>query len=249
MLTRRAFISLAAPLCLSPAVAAEPRSKKKGYCSSDPKEAEKLQATWHYNWGPNGTSKDSMEFVPMAKGTPHFGPGYWEKIAELKTKGAKNLLTFNEPERKSQGNLTVAQALEHWPKLEATGLRLSSPAPSSDKGGMEWLADFMKEVKKRSLRVDFIAIHWYRSSDLDKFGDWLRELRRDYDRPIWLTEFNVWKGDQKTQERFLKGAVKIMERSSFVERYTYFNPGREAEGSLFTPDGGLTPLGEFYRDL
>lgn len=249
MLTRRAFLTLAAPLFLSPAMAQEARSKKKGYCCSDPKEAEKLHATWHYNWGPTGTSTDKMEFVPMVKGTPHFGPGYWEKIATLKAGGAKNLLTFNEPERKDQGNLTIAHALELWPKLEATGLRLSSPAPSSDTLGMDWLAEFMKQVKKRKLRVDFIAIHWYRSNDLDKFGDWLRELRGDYDRPIWLTEFNVWKGDQKTQERFLKGAVKIMERSSYVERYTYFNPGRNAPGTLFTPEGSLTPLGEFYRDL
>jgi hypothetical protein len=249
MLTRRAFLFLAAPLYLTPVLGAEGRSKKKGYCSMNPQDAEKLQATWHYNWGPNGTSKDATEFVPMVKGTPHFRPGYWEQIAQLKAKGAKHLLGFNEPERDSQGNLTIEQALELWPKLEATGLRLGSPAPSSDGKGMKWLDEFMKEAKKRKLRVDFIAVHWYRSSSLAAFEGWLKELKRDYGRPVWLTEFNVWKGDQRTQESFLKGAAKIMERLSFVERYTYFDPGRGKPGGLFNPDGSLSALGEFYRDL
>lgn len=249
MITRRTFISLAAPLCISTARAAGAPSKKKGFCAMGRQDAEKLAATWHYNWGLDGAGTPAMEFVPMAKGTPHFRPDYWQRIAALKAKGAKHLLGFNEPERASQGNLTVAQALDHWPKLEAAGLRLGSPAPSSDGGGMAWLAEFMKAAKKRRLRIDFIAIHWYRGSDLAAFESWLKELKRDYDRPVWLTEFNAWNADDRTQERFLKGAVRILERLSFVERYAFFTPGRGKPGSLFKSDGQLTELGEFYRGV
>ena len=248
MITRRKLLALA-PLLLLPAQAQRALSKKKGSCSMGATNADKLNARWRYDWGVQGGSSPMVEFVPMVKGTPHFRAGYWEQVAGLKARGAKHLLGFNEPERKSQGDLTIAQALDLWPKLEATGLRLGSPAPSSDGGGMAWLREFMKEVKKRKLRVDFMAIHWYRSSDLAAFESWLKDLKHDFDRPVWLTEFNAWNADENTQERFLKGAVKILERLSFVERYAFFSPGTGKPGSLFKADGQLSELGEFYREL
>ena len=38
------------------------------------------------------------------------------------------LLGFNEPDLAEQANMTVEKALELWPRLEATGMRLGSPA-------------------------------------------------------------------------------------------------------------------------
>jgi|GEM_PF-5427352 len=87
-----------------------------------------------------------------------------------------HILGYNEQERARQGNLSIEQALEFWPRLQAVaekkGARLGSPAPSSDDPGLKWLDDFMIGAKRRKLQVDFIAAHYYQSQhsdDLERF--------------------------------------------------------------------------------
>lgn len=237
---------LVALLLAAPAVAKETDSPKKGWCGGADVAAE-LKANWYYNWGPDGRSKGDLEFVPMVKGRQHVNPG---TLAKIKSSGAKVLLGFNEPERKDQGNLSVADALTLWPQLEATGLRLGSPAPSSDAGGMAWLDQFMEGVKKKKLRVDFIAVHWYRSSNAGEFDSWLDSLYKKWRRPIWVTEFNAFYsgGDR---DKFAEQAFKILERHNKVERYSYFTCPTGQPGSLWkSAEGGkeLTDLGKTYQE-
>lgn len=226
------------------------KSTKKGFCGMKQEQAKLLEAVWTYNWGSTGKSEPGLEFVPMIKGTPHFRPGLFEGVTKMaQEKKANYVLGFNEPERKSQGDLTVAAAIELWPKLEAIGLPLGSPAPSSDGGGMKWLDQFMAEAKKKKLRIDFLALHWYRSSNSGDFESWLKEMNRKYRLPIWITEFNAGGGDARVHERFLKDVVKSMDRLKFVDRYAYFTPGSDKPGGLFKSDGSLSELGEFYRSV
>lgn len=207
--------------------------------------ARTVQASWYYNWGPNGTSEPGLEFVPMVKGKWHVNDA---TLGAIKRSGAKVLLCFNEPERADQGNLTVEEALDLWPKLMATGLRLGSPAPSSDRGGMDWLKRFMAGAKKRNLRVDFIAVHWYRSANVDEFERWVEELKRDYKRPVWVTEFNAYYtgGDR---DEFAMGAFKMLAREKNVERYAYMDCGPGEPGGLFADATrtNLSRVGEAYR--
>lgn len=222
---------------------AKDASKKRGY-GGDAANAEKLKANWYYNWGPKGDSSDGLEFVPMVKRKDHATA---EVLGAIKASGAKVILGFNEPERKEQGNLTVEEALDLWPKLMETGLRLGSPAPSSDGKGMAWLEQFMEGVEKRKLRVDFIAVHWYRSSKVSQFEDFLKDLNRKYKRPVWITEFNSQysSGDR---DKFATMGFKICEKLKFVERYSYFSTKPGTPGSLWK-DGGsseLSPLGAEY---
>ncbi len=232
------------------AQAAEAKSVKKGYCCMNIEQAQKLNAVWSYNWGATGKSEPGVEFVPMIKGTPHFRPGLFEGVTKMALeKKAKYVLGFNEPERKDQGNLSVAAALELWPKLEAIGLPLGSPAPSSDGKGMKWLEEFMTEAKKKKYRIDFLALHWYRSNQSGDFEGWLKEMNRKYKLPLWITEFNAASGDERTHERFLKDVVRSMERLKFVDRYAYFTPGKGKPGSLWTETGELSELGKFYQSV
>ncbi len=222
---------------------AQNASAKKGW-GGDPASATKLKAHWHYNWWTNGKSSHGLEFVPMVKGKKQVNDTV---LKAIKSNGAKVILCLNEPERASQGDTTVEEALNLWPKLMKTGLRLGSPAPSSDAAGMAWLDTFMQGVEKKKLRVDFIALHWYRSSDPDKFEEFLKEIHDKYKRPIWVTEFNSQysKGDR---DQFAAQAFKICDRLDFVERYSYFTTKPGEPGSLWK-DGGhkeLTPLGKDY---
>lgn len=203
-----------------------------------------LKAHWYYNWGPNGESRPGIEFIPMVKGKTQVTP---EILGGIKASGAKAMLGFNEPERSDQGNTTVEEALDLWPKLMETGLRLGSPAPSSDDGGMRWLDDFMSGVAKRKLKVDFIAVHWYRSSDPKQFESWLDELHRKFRRPIWVTEFDArYSGGDR--DRFASQAFKELDRLHFVERYAYFSTDPGQPGSLWKAGGRaeLSSLGEDY---
>ena len=55
-----------------------------------------------------------------------------------------------------QTDISVAQAIQLWPKLEAAGLRLGAPAVSSNaQVPSSWLGQFMSQV---SLRVRFFAL-------------------------------------------------------------------------------------------
>ncbi len=246
-MTSRRFLGLLLLLGLAgtPAWAQDKASVKKGWGGSSG-DARELKAAWFYNWGPDGRSEPGLEFVPMVKGRHHVNA---DTLNRIKAGGAKVLLGFNEPERADQGNLSVEEALELWPQLEATGLRLGSPAPSSDAKGMAWLDAFMNGVKKKKLRVDFIAIHWYRSADPREFQNWVDDLARKWRRPIWITEFNAYyAGGDK--DRFADQAFKILARHSKVERYAYFTCPEGEPGALWKKgDGGreLSKLGKAYQ--
>jgi hypothetical protein len=235
-----------------------PKTRKKGFAGWDNASRLALKVSWYYNWGPDGTPHDGIEFIPMIKGKGRMDEAHLSRAAAHRERGVKELLGYNEPERADQGNLSVEEAVEAWPKLTGLGFRIGSPAPSSDAKGMNWLDAFMKEARKKNLKVDFIALHWYRSADPSAFESWLKEVYRAYRKPIWVTEFNPWRGhDEKVHWDFLRGALRALEKNSFVERYAYFNP-RDA-GNLFASspentadDSGpkpLTKLGVLYRDI
>jgi len=225
------------------------RSSKKGWAGNRPESAKQFGCSWWYDWGCAGKGAEGFEFVPMVKGNRKPVPG--EELRRLADPTAKHLLGFNEPERSSQGNLTVAQAIEAWPALaafaESKALRLGSPCVSSDAAGGAWMREFMEQAQRKRLKVDFVAAHWYRSADPAAFEDWLKDLNASYRRPIWVTEFNaMYAGaDEAGQLQFLKGALRALEKHRFVERYAYFNPGTGKAALL--KDGEATKLGEAYR--
>lgn len=221
---------------------------KKGWCGGNAGAIETFGAQWYYTWWHGGRIGTAAEFVPMIKRGSDIG-----NIGAVKgMDGIQEVLGFNEPERADQGNTTLDDAIRLWPRLvelaEQKNLRLGSPAPSSDAKGMDWLTEFMKRAKREKLRVDFIAIHWYRSRDADAFATWLKELDREWRLPIWLTEFNGWSGTERENYAFLRSALRTLDRSKSVERYAYFDPGKGKEHSLFKADGSLSRLGELYRD-
>ena len=240
------FAAGATPLGTATATAnstAAGKDEKKGW-GGDLAAAEKLQAHWYYNWGPSGPHSERVEFVPMVKGKWHINPGV---LGSIKKSGAKTILCLNEPERADQGNTTVEEALDLWPQLMATGLRLSSPAPSSDGKGMAWLARFMEQAEKRKLRIDFMALHCYRTADPKDLENWLDGIHKKYRRPIWLTEYSGMysPGDR---ERFAERSFTILSRLHYIERFSYFTPSPGKPASLYVDKWGgeLTPLGKKY---
>jgi hypothetical protein len=221
-----------------------------------------LRCRWFYSWGPNvpdGKPED-VEFIPMIWGKYH-SP---ERIAAIgdaaKSAGIKELLGYNEPDQASQANMTVEQALDGWPALEETGMRLGSPGCVHP--DREWMIDFMKGVAERELRVDFVCVHSYGGPNARGFVNRLRKVHEMFDRPIWITEFAVgdWEAKSAAENRhrpeavlrFMEEVLPMLDKLDFVERYAWFPamPDNRALGTsaLFDENGALTRLGECYRD-
>jgi hypothetical protein len=249
-LTRRRFMAgiVAALGGLETAPGAAARPGKKGWAGGDAALHEQFKVHWYYNWTHRNTPASTAEFVPMIKGAR----GLDQAGASDEPARVTHLLGFNEPERADQGNASVSEALNLWPQLEAIAakrnLRLGSPAPSSDKKGVDWLEAFMAQAKRRKLRIDFIALHWYRGRDAAAFGSFITGIARAHRLPVWITEFNGWSGNEESNFDFLKRALRFLESSREVERYAYFNPPKGAPHGLLAPDGSLTRMGELYRD-
>lgn len=177
----------------------------------------------------------------------------------VKAAGYKTLLGFNEPDHPGQGNLSVDKAVEAWPKLMATGLRLISPgvtwAPNA------WMKNFMRQAEERKFRIDAVAIHWYGMPDPDAFLKYVTNAHKDYGRPIWVTEFGVndkrasaenpSKVTSKEVIRFLREVLPALEKLPWVERYCLYAPhhpnnAKNGSSCLFDDKGKLTDVGEFF---
>lgn len=221
---------------------------KKGWGGGETHLHEKFKVHWHYTWSASHAVSKSIEFVPMIKGARSFDDAH--SIKDLTR--SNSLLGFNEPERADQGNVSVTDALNLWPKLEAIAnahkLRIGSPACSSDTGGVNWFEAFMKGAKQRKLKIDFVALHWYRSRDAGAFEKYVTGMARQHRLPVWVTEFNGWNGTETENRAFLRKALSFLERSRDVERYAYFNPRSDKPHALLQADGTLTRMGEIYRD-
>jgi hypothetical protein len=221
-----------------------------------------VQAAWYYNWsaGPTSGAGDSAEFVPMIWGPDSVNADQLNRA----TSSGSVLLGFNEPDFGSQSNMTVEQALDLWPQLQATGLRLGSPAPAvgaAEAGG--WLDRFLAGARQRGYRVDFIALHWYGSDFSDAaVGQLQGYIQSVYDRyhlPIWLTEYALIKfGDggstypsDAQEAAFVTGSTAMLESLPFVERYAWFALPTPTEGGqgtgLYRDDATPTPAGAAYR--
>jgi hypothetical protein len=183
------------------------------------------------------------------------------KLTELRNQGAlTHLLGFNEPDSKEQANLGVDAAVAAWPFLEATALRLGSPAAVHADG--PWMRDFMGKVSAAQGRVDFVTAHWYGGVDADGLIAWLTKIHQQHGKPVWLTEFapadwsasatNPNRYSRAQVESFMKAVLPKLDALPFLERYAWFSFGTDrapgGSSALFENDGTRTAAGEVYRN-
>lgn len=218
---------------------------------------------WYYNWRTDQIwhakgSRRSVEFVPMIHGAKDVNKRITSNLR------VTHLLGFNEPDGNSgdhQAGMSVQQAIDLWPQLEARKLRLGSPATTREGtlGPKSWQRKFMDQVAARGLRVDFMAVHYYsKDGSIPAFRDWLRAVHAEYRRPIWVTEFALidWnRPNAASYERnatFVRDAILMMETLPFVERHAWFaaNPypwaGRVPQINLVDDSLNPTPVGQAF---
>jgi hypothetical protein len=220
-----------------------------------------VHVSWYYNWSPrreNTPGPATVEFVPMIWGASSVTDS---SLAQAKRDGSV-LLGFNEPDLAEQSNMTPEQALDLWPRLQATGMRLGSPvvAFGGDRAG-GWLDRFMAGAKARGYRVDFIALHWYGSdfradAAAGQLRGYMQAVYQRYKLPIWLTEYSLinFSGQPKfpsgpDQAAFVRSSTTMLSSLSFVERYAWFSlpSTRDAGTGLYRDNGSPTEAGAAYR--
>jgi Glycosyl hydrolase catalytic core len=219
-------------------------------------------ASWYFTWAaghPGVASPAGVQFVPMIWGAGNVTAA---TLRQVKRQG-RDLLGFNEPDSRSQANLTVSRALRLWPRLMGTGMQLGSPAVADDAatpGG--WLDQFMRGAAARHYRVNFITVHWYGSDfatrpAVGQLRSYLQAIHNRYHKPLWLTEFALIKFGRtasfptpRQQAAFVTAATSMLEHLSFVQRYAWFAlPATPGDGSagLFRPGAAATAAGRAFE--
>lgn len=228
-----------------------------------------LGVAWYYVWGPEPVSSGGLElgveFVPMIRDAAQLRDSEWALSGQAVWQAAV-LLGFNEPDQPDQANMTVQEAIAHWPRLTAAAKRVGSPAPSTGEAlpPQGWLSRFLDVARAANLRVDFIAVHYYAAKpDIAAFRRYLKAVHRAYDRPIWVTEWglvdpNTWKDgraryDPDEAACFFRSGAAMLDDLDFVERHAWFaafdgGDGWHLNTHAIAEDGSLTPVGQAFVD-
>lgn len=265
---RRIFVVVFLILCSLPLHA----SNKKGVGLADREGADRIRAlnlSWYYTWSPLPISGVREEmFVPMLWG----GERIDSDLRTLMSFGRiPILLTFNEPDKGDQANMSPQYAASVWGDVDRLADRISSPA-TAEVGG-KWLDRFNNEIHSRGFKYAFLAVHLYGPPDADRFLQRLDALYLKYKTPIWITEFAVadWGASKRncfsvdckinrySDEQVLRFMMKVLpelEVRPFVLRYAWFGAGRSVAAReelrtsrLFESDGRLSTLGCFYSNF
>jgi hypothetical protein len=232
---------------------------KKGWCGGA-YEGDMSGSTWYYNWQANLQSTSDLEFVPM-RAKLNWSP--WSQINALQN--VSHSLGLNEPDHAEQHKddngekvVTVAQALEQWPEMLKSGLRVGAPATTN----FNWLYDFIDQCKELNYRVDYVAVHAYWGSSAQSYYNNLKYVHERTGLPIWITEWNYganwtsewWPNDptEYTDQNadyaytHIKEIVDMFDTAHFIERYSIYNWVEDARAIVL--NGALTKAGEYYAN-
>jgi hypothetical protein len=244
------------------------KSFKRGICGdASPEDLAILSPyiSWYYDWGvePPAISQGELsgiEWVPMQWGG--IGADQVENIKSRIIEGSLYLLGFNEPNFRSQANITPQQAAEMWPYIEEIaadkGLKLVSPAVNwcgdcvdgVTYDPTDWLDKFIAAYP--DAHFDYIAIHSYApySAALKSYIDMFRK----YNKPLWITEFAPWdapKPDYAGVVQYMKETIPLVEADTSVFRYSWFatRVSSNPDIDLLGANGELTKLGKLYATM
>jgi hypothetical protein len=227
-----------------------------------------LKVSWYYNWmqsadAPCSSPSVGGEFVPMIwghAGAEQSSAGITSAISTMVSKGYKTVLGFNEPDNTTQSNISVATAISLWPAFNNPAIQIGAPGAQANTTGVAWSTDFIAQVNANpSLRVDFIAIHWYGwnagscEANASTLEGHIRKIEAlPGNRPLWLTEWgclnNSDTGSAAVTLAHVTGAVAMFARHPRLERYAWY-PWAGPTHALANTDGSLTALGAYYASL
>ena len=227
-----------------------------------------FNATWSYSWSRATETWQPFwhSYNPMQWGGGSLNHGGSSAPLDFllpsfqRSPKPTHFMGYNEPDKTDQANMTVANAIARWPRLEAMDLPLVAPAPANAFGG--WLSSFVNQANALGYRRDYTAVHWYGTPSSDSLISHLQQNHSTFGRPVWLTEFSTvrWSGSATWTHadnwNFLAEFMWRAESLPWLKRYALFQFTEGTGGSLDTAaaprsnarksNGTLTPFGELY---
>jgi|TARA_A100001011_G_C14318853_1_gene849423 hypothetical protein len=237
-----------------------------GYENSWQERFEKLKPHWHYSWHweYRNNYPDEIEFVPMIWGSDNATQDKIDYLNNLVSLGKiQNVLMFNEPDLKSQSNMSVTEVVDLWPLIETLNVPISSPVTSAPLN--DWMRNFMQVANSQNLRIDFVAIHIYHKNNPTEFIELIEEVYQTYGKPIWITEFAVRDTNATINNTniysesyvlaFMENVLNELHKLDYVKRYSWFDPNANNEkyprlqtADIINENNQLTTLGEYYAN-
>ena len=193
---------------------------------------------WWYDWGKvdiHGWGGDKYS-CPGKKGPPGFVPilrkHEYTTAEDLQDFESDTILGFNEPNHKSQDNISPEWTATEWIKIQGRypDKTLVSPcaAPCGGDGcnggdTKDWFTSFFaKCTELGGCRVDYLATHIY-TCDADYTMVFLKDLYDTYGLKIWLTEFACpFERDPEKIKAYMEKVVPMLEAADYVEKYAWF---------------------------
>lgn len=232
-----------------------------------------LRPYWNYSWGSKriDLQPNDVEFIPMiwcGNNLERMKQSLeTDVINHVKNGTVKRILGFNEPDEKTQSNMSVECALERWPVLQSLGISMISPSCAKPAG--DWMKSFMARVDADNddhpppRAVDWVGVHWYGGANVIAFQNCMIQLHELYQRPILITEFAPadWAATTVATNRFspakvlafMKEALPWLESQDWVAGYCWFSftitQPQGTSSALFDENGNLTPCGQFYASV
>jgi len=251
-------------------------SPKRGVCAKG-LSAEDFKAlapgvSWWYNWSPTPDTAlpaGGPEFVPMLWGD---SPGLWEGLngSLRENPHPRVILAINEPNLKSQANLSPEAAAKAWLRVKTIvdqrGIPLVGPQLALGSDAKESIQAH-DPIQKKDVTYGWmgayldafnfflphgvsltVGVHPYGNVGELKWA--VAEMAKRTGHPVWVTEFNEWKAASEEAEiEYMKEAVAFLEASPDVAGYAWFMArtlGQPTHSLLAPESGRLTRLGEAY---
>lgn len=256
------------------------KSKKRGVCANKLLNADfrvlAPTVSWWYNWFysspdivPAGVS---MEYLPMAWGDRADDLQGLEKYLAAGHRPTA-VLALNEPNLKGQAFISPEKTANQYRRIKAIADKYKLPVvgPHMALGSAKedsitavdpfegkettytWFIPFVRAFLHfaKPTPVYGSALHTY--GELGEMKWAVDTMHKEFNRPVWITEFNRWKGEDRDRLVYLVQATDFLERTPYVERYAWFKEraeGGDAKyGLLGKAPGQLTPLGKAYVGL
>ncbi|EJD07366.1 uncharacterized protein FOMMEDRAFT_143803 [Fomitiporia mediterranea MF3/22] len=214
---------------------------------------------WYYTWSP-WYVKANVEFVPMFRAKDQLSDFQKSINATISSKQVKAVLAFNEPDQSSQAHMPESEALTYWNEhilpLKSQGVRIGTPAVSSNPSGKQWFQNWWK-LCNNQCHPDFLAVHWY-GNNATEFQHYLEDFHSSFGNlPVWVTEWADKNFKNDTQPSvsevadFLTQTTSYMDKTSWIERYAYFGTTKNlrdvpASNAMMDKNGKITALGKQY---
>lgn len=238
-------------------------TSKKGICLNywhqicgDPAA---VGAVLQYNWSLTPPVCDGTNIAMV------WGKGEFARLKGLRTCPAAIVLGPNEPDLRTQANMTPHEMAVEWPTLEGacTNSIIVAPAPSQDHP--EWLEEFRAEYISmwgRPPRLDYLAAHCYFGTAqgcIDVVSWYVERAQRWGARGVYVTEFaflpcrmplDVIAGEVHKLVGSFEENPWVVGYFWWLSRVYYDEPAwMPAQGcspALFDVAGQLTPIGRIY---